>query len=456
MYEQIQKVFNILIDNGYQCYIAGGAVRDIVRGVEPSDYDFTTNATPDEIIKVFESAGYKTVPTGIEHGTITIIIDEIPFEVTTYRVDLNCNGRHCDVQFTTSLEEDIKRRDFTVNSLAMDINNNIIDLVDGIGDIHRRLIKAVGDPNQRFQEDYLRILRAIRFYTKLDFDIDPNTYQSIKTLYPNLIKISKERVRDEFNEILLSQNRIKGILMLYDTDIIDIIIPDFSKLATVEQPKLFHPEGDVFRHTMMVLSKVEEGDSLHLIISVLLHDFGKLFTSVFDPEKQRITFNEHDIVGAQKVKEILHGLKYDNDTIEKVYYIISNHMKLHQKLAKSTIKRLMLTKTDTGYIYNPVFDELLKLHKYEIDASIKVFTPEEIKTEEDLLRNVVEIKDELGEELKKQTLKRLITGYDIMAQGIEPGPIISEIMTKIEDAQLDGIIKTRDQALTYLEDLIKR
>ena len=454
MYEQIQKVFNILINNNYQCYIAGGAIRDLVRGVEPSDYDFATNATPDEITKVFESAEYKTVPTGIEHGTITVIIDDISFEVTTYRVDLNCNGRHCDVQFTTSLEEDIKRRDFTVNALVMDIDNNIIDLVDGIGDIHRKLIKAVGDPDQRFTEDYLRILRAIRFYTKLDFEIDPNTYQSIKKLYPNLIKISRERIRDESNEILLSPNRIKGILMLYDTNIIDIIIPDFSKLAETQQPLEFHPEGDVFKHTMMVLSEVEEGDSLYLILSVLLHDVGKLFTYAFDTEKQRITFNEHDIVGAQKTKDILHDLKYDNDTIEKIYYIISNHMKLHQKLSKSTIKRLMLTKTDTGYIYNPVFDELLKLHKYEMDTSIKIFTPEEKNTEKDLLRNVKEIKEELTEELKKQSLKRLITGYDVMAQGIEPGPIISEIMTKIEDAQLEGNIKTREDALEYLNNLI--
>lgn len=454
MYEQIQKVFNILISNNYQCYIAGGAVRDIVRGVEPSDYDFATSALPHEIIKIFESAGYKTVPTGIEHGTITVIVDNISFEVTTYRVDTNCDGRHCDVQFTTSLEEDIKRRDFTVNTLAMDINNNIIDLVDGIGDIHRKLIKAVGDPDQRFTEDYLRILRAIRFYTKLDFEIDPDTYQSIKKLYSNLTKISRERIRDEFNEILLSPNRIKGILMLYETNIIDIIIPDFSKLADVQQPLEFHPEGDVFEHTVMILSKIEEGDSLHLIISALLHDFGKLFTYAFDMEKQRITFNEHDIVGAQQAKEVLSNLKYDNDTIDKVYYIISNHMKLHQKLSKSTTKRLMLTKTDTGYIYNPVFDELLKLHKYEIDASIKSFTEEEKKTEKDLLRNVKEIKAELEEELKKQALKRLITGYDVMNQGIEPGPIISEIMTKIDDAQLEGTIKTREDALRYLNQII--
>lgn len=454
MYEQIQKVFNTLIDNGHECFIAGGAVRDIVRGVEPSDYDFTTSAIPQEIVYIFESSGYKTVPTGIAHGTITVIIDNISFEVTTYRVDTNCDGRHCEVQFTTSLEEDIKRRDFTINALAMDINNNIIDLVGGIEDIHRKLIKAVGDPDQRFTEDYLRILRAIRFYTKLDFEIDPPTYQSIKKLYPNLKKISRERIRDEFNEILLSPNRIKGILLLYDIGIIDIIIPDFSKLADIQQPLEFHPEGDTFKHTTMVLSKIEEGDSLHLILATLLHDYGKLYTYAFDIEKQRITFNEHDIVGAQQVKEVLFNLKYDNDTIEKVYYIISNHMKLHQKLAKSTIKRLMLTKTDTGYIYNPVFDELLKLHTYETNASIKPDIQEEREQYADLLKKVEEIKEELQEELKKQSLKRLITGFDVMNQGIEPGPLISEIMTKIEDAQLEGAIKTREEALRYLNIIL--
>lgn len=455
MYEQIQEVFHTLMDNGYEAYIVGGAVREFVRGMEPSDYDFATDATPDEITKVFESRGYKTIPTGIEHGTITVIIDNISFEVTTYRIDTNCDGRHCHVQFTASLEEDIKRRDITVNALAMDIDNNIIDLVDGIGDIHRKLIKAVGDPDKRFQEDYLRILRVIRFYTKLDFTIDPATLLSVKKLYHNLTQISRERIRDEFNEILLSKNRIKGILMLYETNIIDIIIPNFSKLADVQQPLEFHPEGDVFKHTVLILEKIEEGDNLGLILAALLHDYGKMSAYAYDIEKKRITFNEHDIIGAQEVKEILHNLKYDNDTIERVYYIISNHMKLHQKLSKSTIKRLMLTKTDTGYIYNPVFDDLMKLHMYEMSASLKPTVPKEQKEYGELLKNVAEIKEELKEELKKQSLKRLITGYDVMELGIEPGPIIAEIMEKVEDAQLEGTIKTKDGALKYLKDLIK-
>ena len=454
MYEQIQKIFTILINNDCEVYIAGGAVRDIVMGIEPHDYDFVTSALPSEVADIFTSQGHKVIPTGIEHGTVTVLIDDIPFETTTYRIDTRCDGRHCEVQFVRSLEEDIKRRDFTINALAMDKDNNIIDLVNGLEDIKNKIIRTVGDPEQRFTEDYLRILRAVRFSTKLNFNIHPNTFSAILKLYQNLTKISRERIREEFTRILQSSNRIKGVLMLYETNIIDIIIPDFSKLADVQQPVEFHPEGDVFKHTTMVLSKIEEGDSLHLILATLLHDFGKLYTYTFDIEKQRITFNEHDIVGAQQAKEVLCDLKYDNDTIEKVYYIISNHMKLHQKLAKSTIKRLMLTKTDTGYIYNPVFDELLKLHKYEIDASIKSFTEEEKKTEKDLLRNVKEIKAELEEELKKQALKRLITGYDVMNQGIEPGPIISEIMTKIDDAQLEGTITTREDALRYLNQII--
>lgn len=454
MYEQIQKVFTTLLENGYECYIVGGAVRDMVRGVEPKDYDFTTNASPEEIIKVFESNNYKTIPTGIEHGTITVIIDDIPFEITTYRIDTECDGRHCKIEFIHNLEEDIKRRDFTINALAMDVNNNIIDLIDGINDINRKLIRTVGYPGQRFKEDYLRMLRAIRFYTTLDFEIEPYTYKFIKILYPNLQKTSRDRIRDEFNEILESPNRVKGILKLYDTNILDIIIPDFSKLAEIEQPAQFHPEGDVFKHTMLVLNQIEDGDSLHLILATLLHDFGKLFTYTYDTAKQRITFNEHDIVGAEKSIEILYNLKYDKDTINNVYYLISNHMKLHQKLNKSTIKRLMLTKTNTGFIYNTTFDDLMKLHKYELQASIKKSTQEEINQEIDLLNKIEEIKAELKEELKKQTLKRLVTGYDVMKFGIEPGPIISEILEDIENAQLEGKIKTREDALEYLRNMI--
>lgn len=456
MYEQIQKVFNILIDNGYQCYIAGGAVRDIVRGIPPHDYDFTTSALPGEIIRVFESKGYKAIPTGIEHGTITVIVDEISIQITTYRVDTECDGRHCKVKFTPSLEKDIKRRDLTVNALVMDINNKIIDLVNGIDDIKNKIIRSVGDPEQRFIEDYLRILRAIRFYTTLDFEIEPNTYNAIKKLYPNLINISRERIRDEFNKILQSSNRLKGLIMLYDLDIIDMIIPNFSLLANVQQPLQFHPEGDVLSHTFLVMEQIEEGDSLDLIISVLLHDKGKLDTYAYDLEKERITFNGHDIVGANLSIEDLSNLKYDNDTIDRVYYIISNHMKFHQKMAKSTIKRLMLKKTDKGFAYNPTFDDLFKLYKYEINASLKLSKEKakDIENYEETVKIIEDVKEELKEELKRQSLQRLITGNDVMARGIDPGPIISEIMTKIENDQLEGNIKTREQALKLLDDII--
>lgn len=454
MYEQIQIVFRILKENNYECYIAGGAVRDIVMGIEPSDYDFATNALPHEITEIFEKNNYRVIPTGIEHGTVTVIIDNIPFEITTYRKDKFCDGRHCEVEFTPNLEEDIKRRDLTVNALVMDEDNNIIDLVDGIGDIQRRLIKAVGDPDQRFMEDHLRILRAIRFYTKLNFEMDSTTYNSIKRLYPNLNKISRERIRDEFSEILLSPNRIRGILMLYDTNIIDIIIPDFSLLANIEQPLEFHPEGDVLKHTMLVTEKIEEGDSLYLIIAILLHDYGKLFTYAFDIEKERITFNEHDITGAERSKEVLFNLKYDNDTIDKIYYLISNHMKFHQKMNKSTLKRLMLIKTEKGYSYNPVFDDAVKLYKYEIEASLKEKI-KDIEHYDELLMQIENVKEELKEELKRQTLKRLITGYDVMELGIKPGPIIAEIMEKVEDVQLEGIIKTREEALEYMKNLVR-
>ena len=455
MYEQIQKIFEILTDNNYEVYIAGGAVRDIVMGMEPNDYDFTTSALPSEVTDVFTSQGYKVIPTGIDHGTVTLVMDDIPFELTTYRIDAACNGRHCEVQFVRSLEEDIKRRDFTINALVMDKNGEIIDLVNGLEDIKNKIIRTVGDPEQRFHEDYLRILRAIRFSTKLNFNIHPNTYQAILKLYQNLSKISRERIRDEFTKIIQSPNRVKGLTTLYDTGIIDLIIPKFSELAYIDQPPIYHPEGDVLTHTMLAISYMEENDSLELILSVILHDIGKPDAYSWDTEKQRITFKGHETISAEKSKVVLQDLKYDNDMVDKVHYLILNHMVFHKddiaKLRKSTIKKLILIKaeghqklSDEKYVPNPLFDDLVKLYKYDILSSDGNLT-----NYFKLLKRVTEIR----EEIKKEPPIRLITGYDVMEVGIKPGPIISEIMSKIEDAQLDGTIKTREDALKYLTDL---
>lgn len=448
MYEQVQKIFDIFAKHNYEVFIAGGAVRDIVMGISPHDYDFTTNAIPNEIISIFESEKYKTIPTGIEHGTVTVLVDNITFEITTYRKDTLCDGRHCIPEFAHSLEEDISRRDFTINALAMDRDNNIIDLVNGLEDIKNKIIRTVGDPYQRFQEDYLRILRAIRFSSKLNFEIHPDTYEAIKKLHHNLNKISKERIRDEFSKILLSPYRTKGLLMLYDTNIIDIIIPDFSKLAEIQQPPQFHPEGDVLTHSTLTVSSTEENDPLHLILSAILHDIGKFEAYAYDLVKKRITFNGHDAISSQRSKEILFNLKYDTDTIDKVAWLISNHMAFHDdpnKLRKSTIKKLMLTKIEENYLPNPLFEDLIKLHKYDVLASDKD------------LKNyyvILEREKEIRVELLKEPPKRLITGYDVMNLGISPGPIISELMSKVEDAQLEGIIKTKEEALNYLKELL--
>lgn len=450
MYEQIKKIFDILIENGYQCYIIGGAVRDIIMGVEPKDYDFATSALPNEITDVFTSQGYKVIPTGIQHGTVSVLIDDTTFEITAFRADKFCDGRHCEVQFVRSLEEDIKRRDFTINALAMDKDDNIIDLVGGLDDIKNKIIRTVGDPEQRFTEDYLRILRAIRFATKLNFDIHPNTYKAILRLYQNLSKISKERVRDEFTKIVQTPNRVKGLTTLYDTGIIDLIIPKFSQLAYIAQPKEYHPEGDVLTHTILTVSQIEEDDSLELILATLLHDIGKPDAYGWDAEKQRITFKGHETISAEKSRIILQDLKYDNDTIDKVHYLVLNHMIFHKeditKLRKSTIKKLLLIKVDEKYVPNPLFDDLVKLYKYDILASDR-----NLENYFKLLRRIAEIR----EEIKKEPPVRLVTGYDVMELGIKPGPIISEIMSKVEDAQLEGTIKTREDALIYLKELTK-
>lgn len=455
MYEQIQKIFKVLTDNNHEVYIVGGAVRDIVMGVKPHDYDFTSSALPNQVVDLFVSQGYKVIPTGIEHGTVTVLVDDISFEVTTYRIDASCDGRHCEVQFVRSLEEDIKRRDITINALAMNKDNNIIDLVNGLDDIKNKIIRTVGDPEQRFKEDYLRILRVIRFFTKLNFSIHPDTYRAILKLYQNLSKISRERIRDEFNEIIQSSNRVKGLTTLYDTGIIDLIVPKFSELAYIAQPKEFHPEGDVLVHTMLAMSNIEEGDSLELTLATLLHDIGKPEAYSWNIEKQRITFKGHETISAEKSKAILHDLKYDNDMIDKVHFIILNHMIFHKddimKLKKSTIKKLILMKVGEKYVPNPLFDDLVKLYKYDVLASDRDLT-----NYFNLLRRVSEIR----EEIKKEPPVRLITGHDVMKLGIKPGPIISEILEEIEDAYMEGkkvngqTMKTREQALEYLKTIV--
>jgi len=221
-------------------------------------------------------------------------------------------------------------------------------------------------------------------------------------------------------------------------------------LAYIAQPKEFHPEGDVLTHTMLAMSKIEENDSLELTLAILLHDIGKLDAYSWDTEKQRITFIGHEIISAEKSRTILQDLKYDNDTIDKVHYLILNHMVFHKdditRLRKSTIKKLMLIKVDEKYVPNPLFDDLVKLYKYDVLASDMNLT-----NYFNLLRRVGEIR----EELKKEPPVRLITGYDVMELGIRPGPIISEIMSKVEDAQLEGIVKTREQALEYLKNLVE-
>lgn len=445
---QIDKIFDVLTKFGFEAFIVGGAVRDIVMGLEPHDFDLATNALPRDIIEIFESEGFKVVPTGIQHGTVTVIVDDIPFEITTYRIDTNCDGRRCEVRFTRSLQEDLIRRDFTINALALDKDNNIIDLVNGLNDINNRIIRTVGNPIDRFNEDYLRMLRAIRFSSRLNFNIDPNTYKAIKLLSSNLSKISKERIRDEFGKILLSKGRVNGILSLLDTEMMDIIIPEFSELALVEQPVIFHPEGNVLNHSILSLAQTQENDSLTLILATLLHDIGKLDTQEFDIEKGRITFLEHDSLGAEKSKIILTDLKFDTQTIENTSWLISNHMKFHEdvtRMRKSTIKKLMLIKTDGDFIPNPLFDDLVKLMKYDILGSDK-----DLINYNNLLIRINEIR----EEIIRQPPKRLITGFDVIKLGIKPGPIIGDLMSRVEDAQLEGIVTNRDEALQFLRSLI--
>ena len=243
------ELINLFYDSNYDAYLVGGSVRDILMGREIKDIDITTNATPQQIIQFCNTNNLKYIETGIQHGTITIIFNDILIEVTTFRVDKNCDGRHCNVEFVKTLEEDLSRRDFTMNAIAINKDGQLIDPFNGIKDIENKIIRTVGDASTRFEEDKLRALRAVRFVTTLNFIIENNTYIAVKNT--NLGSISKERIRDEFIKIFLSNNRFNGIGTLHYTGLLNQILPEVSLLEGVEQDEFHHPEKDVFVHTML-------------------------------------------------------------------------------------------------------------------------------------------------------------------------------------------------------------
>ncbi len=436
--EDVSYILDILIKNGYEAYIVGGCVRDSLIERQLKDWDITTSAKPEDILRLFE----KTIPTGIKHGTVTVVLNKNNYEVTTYRIDGDySDNRHPDeVIFTSSLKEDLSRRDFTVNSLAYNSINGLVDMFDGISDLHNRLIKCVGDPDKRFNEDALRMLRAIRFACQLDFTIDEETYIAISRNYALLRNVSSERIKDEFCKILLTSKPSRGMKMLLETKLLDYIVPELKESVGFDQ-KNPHHDKNVFDHIMSVLDNSEE--NLVVRLGALLHDIGKPRT--FSIDKKGIGhFYGHNVVSAQMAEEILKRLKFDNKTIEKVLIIITEHMSAYNNMKNRTLKKFI------SRVGVDNLEDLFQLqiadskgHKKDADFSPILKRREEVKK---IL--------ESGEPFTVSQLK--INGNDLITLGFKPGKYIGVILNELLEKVMEKPeLNNRDSLLKIAREKIQ-
>lgn len=424
MPREVEEIIEIIENNGYEAYIVGGCIRDFLLGRNPGDWDITTSALPEKIRNIFQGK-YRVIDTGLKHGTVTVISsNNNHYEITTFRIDGEyINGRSPErVEFTKNLREDLKRRDFTINAMAYNNRVGIEDHFNGRIDLQNKVIKAVGVAEERFSEDALRILRGIRFSCQLGFEIDIDTERAMKKKKEGLSKISKERIREEFSKIILSENASYGIKKLVHNGLMEYIIPEINSMVGFEQHTQYH-DKDVFEHTMGVLEKVT--DKLDLRLSALLHDIAKPTTFTIDERGQGHFYN-HDIVGSEMCEKILRKLKFDNKTINKVRLLVLEHMNREKDMKNITLKKLIRK------IGKENLNDLFLLQIADIASSAKEYSNYDyiVRTEKKA-QKILERKDPI-------IIKDLdITGKEIMENGIEEGILIGEMLHELLELVLE-------------------
>jgi poly(A) polymerase len=414
---------------GHQAYFVGGCVRDLVLGRAPEDFDVATSATPDQVLILFE----KTFAVGAHFGVVLVCTGEIMTEVATFRSDgAYSDGRHPDaVRFSATPEEDVKRRDFTINGMMLDpVSESVLDMVGGMQDLDAHLIRAIGDPRERFTEDKLRMLRAVRFAARFTFDLEPATAKAIERLAPAATQVSNERVRDELTRMLTEGHAGRAFEMLDATGLLAQVLPEVVKMKGVAQPPQYHPEGDVWVHTLMLLDELLAGVPSALAWGALLHDIGKPATFRVAPD--RIRFDGHVEAGIHIAEEICRRLRFPNHETEQILSLIANHMRFGdvRKMKESTLKRFFRLQH---------FDQHLALHRLDCLAShgsLELY---------DFARQRFETLPQ--EEVRPHLL---VTGKDLIEAGYRPGPQFSQMLAAAEDAQLEGTVHTRDEALAFV------
>jgi poly(A) polymerase len=424
---------------GFQAYLVGGCVRDILLGRPPADYDVATDATPDAVQRIFP----RSLAVGAQFGVI-IVVDEsakenpAQVEVATFRSDVGySDGRHPDrVVYTSAPEQDVRRRDFTINGLLLDPETNqVLDFVGGRKDIEAGVIRAIGDPSTRFMEDKLRMMRAVRFSARFNYAIEPNTVRATDKLAALIGQVSAERLRDELTKILTEGAARRGFELLDSTGLLTHLLPEVSRMKGVPQPPQYHPEGDVWIHTLLMLEQLAAGCSEILAWGVLLHDVGKPPTfQPADVTGDRIRFNEHAEIGARIAEAISRRFRFSNAETDRIAALVANHMKFKDVLAMkpATLKR---------FIRLDRFDEHLELHKLDCLSSHGNLE------NYDYTRHFIEATP--PEEVRPS---RLITGEDLKSLGFAPGPAFKEILEAVENAQLDGKIADHDSAIRLVEE----
>lgn len=404
-------------------------MRDTLLGVDPHDYDVATSAKPEEVEALFP----RTVPVGAQFGVILVLEQGQEIQVATFRGDgFYRDGRHPESVTYTDAEGDARRRDFTVNGLFYDpLTSEVLDFVGGREDLKAGILRAIGTPSERFSEDKLRLLRAVRFATTLGFTIDPETWKAVQERAPEILAVSAERIREELCKILLSPNRVRGFDLLDESGLLHEILPEMEPLKGCDQPPEFHPEGDVFVHTRLMLTLLKPDASLPLVLSVLFHDLGKPATRVVD-ETGRIRFNGHEGVSSEISLKIMHRLRFSNEMIDAVLPAVRLHMSFKDvpNMRVATLKRMMA---------RPTFEEELELHRVDCLSSHGML---------DNHAMLITKREEFGR--APLIPAPLVTGHDLIALSWKPGPRFAEILSAVQTRQLEGTLTSREEALDWI------
>ena len=442
------QVAKTLHDKGHKAFFAGGCVRDLLLGIAPKDFDVATSATPDEVIGLFP----RTQSVGAHFGVVLVMNahgqETFSTEVATFRNDgIYIDGRRPEaVRFSNDPREDVVRRDYTVNGMLLDpitfdehgdLDAAISDFVDGQKDLKAKVLRAIGDPSTRFAEDKLRMLRGVRFAARLELEIDPPTFAAMRKQAQSITKVSTERIAQELTRMLTEGQARRAFELLDASGLLAYVLPEATKMKGVQQPPQYHPEGDVWVHTLLLLEKLPAGCSTTLAWGALLHDIGKPAT--FTPPKpgvegDRNRFNGHVDVGVRMSEVILHRLRFSNEDAGQIIALIKNHMRFGDimNMRQATLKR---------FVRLAQFEEHLALHKMDATSSNGDLSYYEFAK--------AHFEEDTAEEIRP---KPFVNGRDLILAGYRPGTQFKEMLETAEDAQLDGLVHNREETLKLLRE----